>query len=265
MDARGRAAQRAGLVTVAETLRGRMLERGAELKVERAQIGLIYCAVELENGAAGAAFTFPADRSGRPCSGGLSGPGGLAGSRAERLLQYIGSDDLVSSALGIAAANAVIAASDPDPRAAEGDILERLDIREADQVCMVGCFLPVLEKLKNISVRVTAVDQAPKPGAEPAERSGELLPRSQVAIITGTSIINNTIDGLLELAAGCREVAILGPSTPLWPEAFKDRPVHCLSGIRVNDAGAVFRIIGEGGGFRFFKDHTTKLNLRLQG
>jgi uncharacterized protein (DUF4213/DUF364 family) len=250
-------------MTVAETLRGLMLERGEELKVKRAQIGLIYCAVELENGAAGVAFTFPAERSGRPCAGGLSGLGGLAGSRAGRLLQCIGSEDLVSSALGVAAANAVIAASGPDPRTTGGDILERLDIREADRICMVGCFLPVLEKLKSVSVQVTAVDQAPKPGAEAAECSAELLPQSQVAIITGTSIINNTIDHLLELAAGCREVAILGPSTALCPEAFADLPVHCLSGIRVDDSGAVFRIIGEGGGFRFFKDHTTKLNIRL--
>jgi hypothetical protein len=31
------------------------------------------------------------------------------------------------------------------------------------------------------------------------------------------------------------------------------------TGIRVDDPDAVFRIIGEGGGFRLFEDHTTKL------
>jgi uncharacterized protein (DUF4213/DUF364 family) len=121
----------------------------------------------------------------------------------------------------------------------------------------------VLERLGNLAVEVTAVDQAAKPGAEPAESSERLLPESQVAIITGTSIINNTIDDLLRLAAGCREVAILGPSTPLLAQAFRGFQVHCLSGIRIDDPDAVFRIIGEGGGFRFFKDHTTKLNIRL--
>jgi uncharacterized protein (DUF4213/DUF364 family) len=57
-------------------------------------------------------------------------------------------------------------------------------------------------------------------------------------------------------------VAILGPSTPLLADAFRGLPVHCLSGIHVDDADEVFRIIGEGGGFRFFKDFTTKLNIR---
>ena len=251
-------------MTVAETIRGLILEQGAGTRVRRVQIGLIYCAVQLEPGSTGVAFTFPGQRSSQPCAQGLSGRGHLAGSKAEDLVEQLGSDDLISSALGMAAANALIADSIDDPTATPGDILDQLDIREGDRLCMVGCFLPVLDKLKNASVQVTAVDQVAKPGAEPAENSGRLLPESQVAIITGTSIINNTIDALLDLAAGCREVAILGPSTPLLAGAFADLPVHCLSGIRVDEPQSVFQVIGEGGGFRFFKDHTTKLNIRLR-
>jgi uncharacterized protein (DUF4213/DUF364 family) len=248
---------------VAETIRSLVLERGAETPVRRAQVGLIYCAVQLETGATGVAFTFPDQRSGKHCGQGLIGRGHLAGRKAEELVEKLGSEDLVSSALALATANALIADSFIDSRAAPGDVLDQLDVREGDHLCMVGCFLPVLEKLKTASVQVTAVDQVAKPGAQPAENTERLLPESQVAIITGTSIINNTLDALLELASGCREVAILGPSTPLLPEAFRDRPVSCLSGIRVDEPDAVFRIIGEGGGFRFFKDHTTKLNIRV--
>ena len=250
-------------MSVAETIRSLVLERGVETPVRRAQVGLIYCAVQLETGTTGVAFTFPDQRSGKHCGRGLIGRGHLAGRKAEQLVEQLGSEDLVSSALGMAAANALIADSFIDSRATPGDVLDQLDIREGDRLCMVGCFLPVLEKLKSASVQVTAVDQVVKVGAEPAENSERPLPESQVAIITGTSIINNTIDALLELAAGCREVAILGPSTPLLAEAFRDLPVHCLSGIRIDEPDAVFRIIGEGGGFRFFKDHTTKLNIPL--
>jgi uncharacterized protein (DUF4213/DUF364 family) len=248
---------------IAEKIRDRIMEKAADNRVRRAQIGLIYCAVQLDNGSTGVAFTFPAERSGQPCGAGLSGQGNLAGRKADQLIEHLGSEELVSSALGMAAANAVIADSFADPHALGGDILDHLDIRKGDRICMVGCFLPVLEKLGDLAVKVTTVDQVAKPGAEPAERSAQLLPESQVAIITGTSIINNTIDDLLGLAADCREVAVLGPSTPLLAEAFRDLPVHCLSGIRVDDPDAVFRIIGEGGGFRFFKDHTTKLNILL--
>jgi uncharacterized protein (DUF4213/DUF364 family) len=251
------------MTTVSQKIREQILGRAAGIRVRRAQIGLIYCAVQLESGAAGTAFTFPAQRSGQPCAAGLSGQGHLAGRKAVQLIEHLGCEELVSSALGLAAANAVIAEFFQDPRAAGGDILDHLDIREGDRVCMVGCFLPVLEKLKTVSVEVSAVDQTPKPGAGPEGSSEQLLPQSQVAIITATSIINNTIDDLLRLAADCREVAILGPSTPLLADAFPDLPVRCLSGIRIDDPEEVFRIIGEGGGFRFFKDYATKLNIRL--
>jgi uncharacterized protein (DUF4213/DUF364 family) len=250
-------------MTVAQTIRSRIMAQGAGKRVRRAQIGLIYCAVQLESGSTGVAFTFPAQRSGQPCGAGLSGQGNLAGRDADQLVEHLGSEELVSSALGMAASNAVIAECFADPHALGGDILDHLDIREGDRICMVGCFLPVLERLGNLAVEVTTVDQVAKPGAEPAERVEQLLPESQVAIITGTSIINNTVDDILRLAAGCREVAILGPSTPLLADAFRDFQVRCLSGIRVDDPDAVFRIIGEGGGFRFFKDHPTKLNIRL--
>jgi uncharacterized protein (DUF4213/DUF364 family) len=253
---------------IADSIRECIVQEAAGHRVRRAQIGLIYCAVQLESGTTGVAFTFPAQASGqagsaRPCGAGLTGQGNLAGRTADQLIEHLGSEELISSALGMAASNAVIAASLPDPQAVPGDILDQLDIRKGDRLCMVGCFLPVLEKLGNLAVEVHTVDQVAKPGAEPAEKVEQLLPESQVAIITGTSIINNTIDDLLRLAAGCREVAILGPSTPLLAEAFRHHRVHCLCGIRVDDPDEVFRIIGEGGGFRFFKDYTTKLNIRL--
>ena len=248
---------------VTESIGECIMKAAAGQRVLRAQIGLIYCAVQLESGSTGVAFTFPAERSGQPCGAGLSGQGNLAGRTADQLIGHLGSVELVSSALGMAASNAVIAASRPDPQAVPGDILDHLDIRKGDRICMVGCFLPVLDRLAELSVTVDTVDQVAKPGAQPAERVEQLLPESQVAIITGTSIINGTIDRLLSLAAGCREVAILGPSTPLLSDAFRGLRVHCLSGVRIEDPDEVFRIIGEGGGFRFFKDYTTKLNIRL--
>ena len=43
-----------------------------------------------------------------------------------------------------------------------------------------------------------------------------------VVIITPTSIIKNTFDGLLAALIEKRAAATLGPSTPLYPEAFVD-------------------------------------------
>jgi len=246
-------------MSIAERIREQVLAGGAELTIRRAQIGLTYCAVQLEDGNTGVAYTFPR----QACGSQHLGAGPLAGRQAGELVKNLGSENLIASALGLAAANALISGLPASEGLSEGDILERLDIHEGDQVCMVGCFLPVLQSLKLASVQVRAVDQVAKPGAEPAENSETLLPNSQVAIITATAIVNGTMDRLLELAAGCREVAILGPSTPMLPAAFGDLPVHCLAGIRVEQPDPVFGVIAEGGGYCYFKDYTTKLNIRL--
>jgi len=145
----------------------------------------------------------------------------------------------------------------------EGDVLESLQIRSGDRVCMVGCFVPLLTCLQARQISVTAVDQIPKPGSLPAEEVEQQLPRSQVAIITATSLINGTLAHLLELSRSCREVALLGPSTPLLPEAFSGTPVTCLAGIRVQEPAEVLQSIAEGQGFRVFKRYVRKVNIPM--
>jgi uncharacterized protein (DUF4213/DUF364 family) len=142
-------------------------------------------------------------------------------------------------------------------------VLDHLELRKGDRVCMVGCFLPVLARLDGRDIQVTAVDERPAPGALPAEQAQALLPQSQVAIITATSIVNATLERLLELAAPCRTVALLGPSTPMLPGAFAGTPVGLLSGIRITEPDALLDIVARGGGFRDFRPHVRKVNLRV--
>lgn len=58
---------------------------------------------------------------------------------------------------------------------------------------------------------------------------------------------------------------MLGPSTPLVPAVFAGTAVTLLSGVVVRDAGAVLRVVSEGGGMRLFKPHVRKVVLDLRG
>jgi len=97
----------------------------------------------------------------------------------------------------------------------------------------------------------------------PAEEAEDALPKCQVAIITATSIINHSIELLLEAAAKCREVVVLGASTPLLSEAFLSRKVTLLSGLVVHGPREVLQIVSEGGGMRYFGPHIRKVCLRV--
>jgi uncharacterized protein (DUF4213/DUF364 family) len=226
------------------------------------QVGFIYSTVMLDEKYMGVAYTFP--RCGRCGVRDLGSEKPLCGRKASEMLSYLGQEDLLLSSLSLATVNALGAARALPENVQLGDVLDVMNIRERDRVCMVGCFLPLMKALDSMNVQLTAVDDIPKPGAKPPEEVESALPESDIALITGTSIINNTIDHLLDLASSCREIAILGPSTPMLPEAFLYTPVSCLSGIKILDPENAFRTIAEGGGFREFKKYAQKLNILVK-
>jgi uncharacterized protein (DUF4213/DUF364 family) len=48
------------------------------------------------------------------------------------------------------------------------------------------------------------------------------------------------------------------------PEVFGNRKVTMLSGVVVQDPGAVLQVISEGGGTRYVMPHVRKVSLRVQ-
>jgi uncharacterized protein (DUF4213/DUF364 family) len=79
-------------------------------------------------------------------------------------------------------------------------------------------------------------------------------------------LLNGTIDALLAAAANCREVVVLGPSTPLVPEVFLETPrrVSLLAGVVVTDANELLPVVARGGGTRDFLTSVVKVNVRVR-
>jgi uncharacterized protein (DUF4213/DUF364 family) len=69
-------------------------------------------------------------------------------------------------------------------------------------------------------------------------------------IISATTLINETFDEIVAHTMSAREVILLGPSTPLLPEAFEGTPLTYLAGIQIIDRRKTLAIVSEGGGTR---------------
>jgi len=244
---------------IQEKLQEYALAVSQSAKVSSVCIGLGYTAVLLDDGRAGVAYTFREEKH-QGCSV-FQGRRPLAGSSAAELVNYITSPAMIERTVGIATANALI--NTADRPYAGGDALDCLDIRPDDAVGMIGYFGPLIAPLQKRvkSLLVFERNGNPIDGVYPEEAAARLLPTCTVALITSTSIINNTIDSLLQKAAGCRIKALLGASTPLAPEVFKPQGVNLLSGVVVTDPQGILRVVSEGGGMRFFKNHIQKVNL----
>ncbi len=241
----------------------RVLEAEAKsVHISDVRIGLGYTAVLTESGSAGVAYT-PREGLGRGCSVRSAGRP-LAGRDAAELLAYPTSDDALERALGLATANALIRMREVE-NTCEGDVLDALALKPGDRVGMVGYFEPLVSRIENQVASLTIFERSRgwTAGVQPAERTVDLLPTCTVALITSTTLITKTLEPLLEAAAGCRAVALLGPSTPLLPEAFMGTPITWLSGIMVTHPMDVLRVVSEGGGTREFSPFVKKVNVLI--
>ena len=165
--------------------------------------------------------------------------------------------------MGLACANAL--ANRDEATCLDGDILDHLDLRPDDHVGMVGHFGPLVGPIQKRAGSLTVFERVDRPSGllRPQAEAAAELPRCQVALITATSIINHTIDDLLKAARSCREVVLLGASTPLLAEAFRAGKVTMLSGVVVKAPEEVLRVVSEGGGMRQFGPHVRKVTIRV--
>lgn len=249
-------------MTVQERIIDHLADEATHISVKDVRIGLGYTAVMLEEGRTGVAFTFR-EKLRKGCSV-FEGLHPLSGKRASDLLPLLDSTHMIETAVGLATANAL--SNSAKAGILEGDALEYLHIGPADTVGMVGYFGPVLPKLKEKTSRIMIFEQIKEREGDllPEEEAYRLLPFCQVALITSTSILNHTVDRLLEAAGECREVVLLGASTPMIREVFEGTPVSFLSGIMIAHPDEILRIVSEGGGVRSFKENVKKVNVSLR-
>jgi len=265
-----RAAAHANARPVVETLSNQLTTVAGERAIRQTVAGARFCAVTLDDGSTGVANLCP-DVCGEP-SRSIVHPLPLPGTPATDALATLASP--TRSAVGLATANALANRPDQwsgrrDAGITEGDLLEVLELRPDDQVGMVGCFSPLVEPIRRRVRRLLIFERGQRLGPEflPGNQAYELLPQCSVALITATTLLNGTIDALLAAAANCREVVLLGPSTPLVPEVFAKLPrrVTFLAGIIVDKVEELLRAVARGGGTRDFLPSVVKVNVRVRG
>jgi uncharacterized protein (DUF4213/DUF364 family) len=157
------------------------------------------------------------------------------------------SESLMEAAIGVAAINALL----PSPPELWVDInAEEVIARHGagKNVALVGHF-PFAPRLQEAVGKLWVLELQPGPGDLPAGAAPDIVPQADVVAITGTTLINHTLEGLLALCRPEALVLVLGPSTPLSPILF-DYGVHILSGIVVEDIEAVLRAVSQGANFR---------------
>lgn len=246
---------------IAHELGAHLITNVPERRLADVRVGSGYTAAMLEDGNVGVAYTFREKAAAD--SSVFTGRRSPVGRTTTEVLEYLDSDEGLERTVGLAVANAL--ANRRGAGQHEGDVLHVLSVGFLDRVGMVGYFGPLVAPLEK-RVRELVIferNAARSDRVLPAAEALVELPRCDVAIITSTALILGDLDPLLEAAAGCREIALVGASTPLVPAVFAPHGVTLLSGITVTDGPGILRVVSEGGGMRLFGERIRKVNVRL--
>jgi hypothetical protein len=237
---------------IAGRLHRYLVEQSRRFAVEDVRIGGSYVAVVLSDGRIGLAARLK-EFAGRQ----IEIPGtAICGKRAEALLTHLVSGTgAVERALGLATANALI---HPPAPAEEVDTISLLGLRAGEQVAMVGLFRPIVPRIEATGVILSVIERD-----TPVKERREILGACSVAIITATTLLNGTLEGILSELGRPRHVALIGPSTPLCEEIFRGSPVTHLGGSAIVDAAGLLRVVSEGGGTPAMRPYLRFVNTRV--
>ncbi len=207
-------------------------ERGKEVKIKRISLG-DYAFVETENGNSGLAYIYKEWI--------IQRKNPKFPEKADEASSLLLSYNPLEISIGLATINALADRSG----LLEGDALEFMNIPDGSKVALIGYFRPYVEKLKNrVKLFVFELKPVNDQLVYPWYAEEDLLPEMDYVIITGTTIVNKTINRILEISSD-KKVAIVGPTTPLVPQAFEGL-VNILAGLHITDNEPVYRMINGG-------------------
>jgi uncharacterized protein (DUF4213/DUF364 family) len=222
-------------------------EAGTQV-IKDIRIGLGYTCVELSGGGCGLAYTFRRD-TGHTCSV-LGTAGTLLGLPVSDILTWARSDNKIKAALGLATINALI--NRESPGMTRANVADALEVRMQDTFGMVGAFRPILKEIRSRVGKIYVFEEDIEDGNGyfSSDDIPRYLPSCDVIVLTATSLINHTIDSIVDHCQDAREVCLVGPSTPMCPAVFSRHGISLLAGSLVTNPALALEIVSQGGGTR---------------
>jgi uncharacterized protein (DUF4213/DUF364 family) len=197
-----------------------------------------FCALELADGALGLSYVL-LDGDTLDTLRGRPDP---AGADALALARRYASGTGAERTLGLAAANALTRclfdrAGFVPP--ASRDSLGLIDPQPGEHVGMIGLFRPLVGRALAAGVRLTVVELRADLAGEHAgwrvsNDARDLATCTQV-LASGTLLLNDTLEPMLERCRGARHFALVGPSVGCVPDALFARGVTLLGGSWVTE------------------------------
>ncbi|MGD0710602.1 MAG: DUF364 domain-containing protein [Bacteroidales bacterium] len=235
--------------------------------IERVVIGIHFTAVKLSSGFAGVAKTEIEDNccysSKSKRNFGAFTPGKIHGQKILDLFEKAEKSDILDN-VRLAVLNAVSSEmishlkykviEDKDP-------IDLLDLSKEKTICIVGAFQSYMNKIaatKNklfvLELNENAFDENQKQFYVPAADYKKTFAKSDIIVITGATLANNTLDTLLDYIPAHTQTILVGPSSSFVPDILFKHKVNIIGSTKILNAEKMFTLIAEGAaGYHLFE------------
>lgn len=245
------------------------------ITIEDVRIGVHITAVRLSDGSCGLSSTMEEEGPFRPKSNRHFtnfSPLKIRGSRISDLLAPETQRPLIES-LKMAVINAIssnIIASGSCKIVEDADPVNLVDFGSKKEVALVGAFQSYIKlieasgcKLHILEFNEAALWPDQKKYFARAADFNKVLPEADVVIITGQTLLNNTIDHLLKETRPGSTVIVTGPSSLLLPDILFAKNVSMIGSIKITRPDLLLDIVAEGGAvYHLFEYCAKKITLQ---
>jgi uncharacterized protein (DUF4213/DUF364 family) len=147
------------------------------------------------------------------------------------------------------------------------DPVDLIDLSQKKKVCVVGAFLSYIKKvaesnsvLKIIELNENAIPDEYRQYYVPTELAENAIANSDIVIITGASLVNDTLEKLMQVVPEKAKVILVGPTSGLIPDVLFSHGVDIIGATRITDSDKMMELVAEGAaGFHLFQSCATKI------
>jgi uncharacterized protein (DUF4213/DUF364 family) len=235
--------------------------------LEKVMIGVHFTAVKLSSGFAGVAKTEVEGNCSNSAKHkrnfGDFTPGKIHGQKILDLFEKAERSDILDN-VKLAVLNAVSSEmiSHSKYKVIENkDPIDLIDLTKEKTICIVGAFQSYMDKIAATKSKLFVLELNEKAFNEnqkqfyvPAADYAKTFAKSDIIVITGATLANNTLDNLLACMPEHAQTILVGPSSSLVPDILFRHKVSIIGSIKILDPEKMFTLIAEGAtGYHLFE------------
>ncbi len=251
------------------------------LSVQRVVVGLFFTGVKLSNGVCGVSYTplksFPQAVCCPSQAMVMPNSGNICGKNVKTLLKDLSSESPIKKTIAVAALNTLSQtcyerSASPYATKFRADPFEELAIKRDSFSVIVGALVPYIKfMMKNgLDFRILELDKSALKDDElkyfiPQEEATDAIRAADNLIITGVTLLNDTLEDILSLKKSGADAIVVGPTVSMSPKALFDRGVSCAGGIYTTRADELLDVIAQAGsGYHFFGKFAEKFVMKRE-